>query len=100
MNADERVHRRLIFVLDCYGEGFFALLPVAGAELVGLQGIEDTKDFERIASDGEIVDGNEADNVVRIDDEGGALCHTFLGIEDAEGDKEFTLDVGEHGKGK
>ena len=37
---------------------------------------------------------------MRIHDEGGALCHTLLGIEDAEGHAEFAFNVGEHGEGQ
>ena len=35
-----------------------------------------------------------------IDDEGGALCDTGAGIENAEFRGEVALDVGEHGEGQ
>ena len=77
-------------------EGLFALLPVAGAEFVGLQRIQNTKNFLRIASDGKIVDGNKADDVLGIDDEGGALSDAFLRIENAQLFAEFALNIGQH----
>ena len=39
-----------------------ALLPVAGAELVGLQGVEDAQDLVDVAADREVVDADVADD--------------------------------------
>jgi hypothetical protein len=64
-------------------EHFLALVPVAGAKLVGLQGIENAQDFLGIAAHGKIVDGNEPNHIIGIDDESGALGHAFGGIEAA-----------------
>src|SRR3546814_18751934 len=38
----------------------FALLPVAGAEFVGLQGVEHAQHFLRVAADAEVVHRHEA----------------------------------------
>src|SRR5271165_282038 len=70
-----------------------ALLPVAGAELVGLQRIQHTQNLRRVAADREIGDVNKADDALRVHEEGGALRHTGLEIEDAELLADFALDV-------
>src|SRR5499427_8021231 len=67
-------------------QGVFTLLPVARAQLVGLQGIEHPQYFLGAAADTEIRYVDEADHA--------------LGIEDAEAAGELALDVGEHGKGE
>src|SRR5687768_10966432 len=46
-------------VLSRCGERLLALLPVARAELVGLQGVEDAQHLGGIAADAEIVDRDE-----------------------------------------
>src|SRR5512139_2761658 len=43
-------------------EDVVALLPVAGAEFVGLQRVEHAQHFLRIAADREVVDRHEADD--------------------------------------
>src|SRR6185312_1614224 len=79
-------------------QGFFALLPVARAQLVGLQCIEHAQDLFRAATDVQVGDVDEANDPLRIDDEGGALGDSFTRIEDAEAAGELALDVGEHGE--
>ena len=37
---------------------------------------------------------------MRIDDEGGALSHAYLRVQNAERGAEVALDVGHHGKGQ
>src|SRR5882757_8901212 len=75
-----------------------ALLPVAGAELVGLQGVEHAQHFLRIAADRQVVDRHEADDALGIDDEGGAQADALALVEDAQCLRELALDVGQHGE--
>src|SRR6266851_4613660 len=77
-----------------------ALLPVAGAELVGLQCVEHAQHFLRIAADREVVHRHEADDALGIDDEGGAQAHAFGLVEDAERLGELALEVGQHREGQ
>src|SRR5690606_32137790 len=53
-------------------ERFAADRTIAGAKLIRLQGVENAQRVLRIAADAEIVDVNVLDDVVRVDDEGGA----------------------------
>src|SRR5579859_8084762 len=71
---------------------------VARAQLVGLQRIEDTQHFLDIAADREVVDAGEADDAVRIDDEGRAQGDTLIGVEHAASLRQLALDVGQPGK--
>jgi len=66
----------------------------------GVEGIEDAEDFLGIAAHGEVGDVDEADDVLRIDDEGGALGDSGLEVEDAELLAKVALDVREHGEGQ
>src|SRR6266481_1010335 len=75
-----------------------ALLPVAGAELVGLQRIEHAQHFLRVAADREVVHRHEADDAVGIDDEGGAQAHALALVEDAERPGKLALEIGQHGE--
>src|SRR5580704_1480052 len=77
-----------------------ALLPVAGAELVGLQRIEHAQHFLRLAADREVVHRHEADDAIGIDDEGGAQADAFGLVEDAERLGKLALEVGQHGEGQ
>src|SRR5216684_5384321 len=77
-----------------------ALLPVAGAELVGLQRIEHAQHFLRVAADREVVHRHEADDAIGIDDEGGAEANAFSLVEDAERLGELALEVGQHREGQ
>src|SRR3981189_3757817 len=81
-------------------ERVFALLPVAGAQLIGLQGVQHAQHFLGAAAYVEVGDVDEADHTVRIDDEGRALRYAGLRIEDAQRPGELALDVGEHRKGE
>src|SRR5262252_1570005 len=47
-------------------QGLFALLPIAGAELIGLQRIEHPQHFLGTAPDAEVGDVDEADDVLRV----------------------------------
>ena len=49
-----------------------ALLPVAGAELVGLKGVERAQHLVDVASDREVIHRDEADHAIGVDDEGRA----------------------------
>src|SRR3546814_5772737 len=71
----------------------FALLPVAGAEFVGLQGVEHAQHFLRVAADAEVVHRHEADDALRVDDEGGAQRDALGLVEHAEVLAQLTLDV-------
>src|SRR5882757_6417284 len=73
-----------------------ALLPVAGAELVGLQCVEHAQHFLRVAADREVVHRHEADDTLGIDDEGGAQAHAFALVEDAQRLGKLALEVGQH----
>src|SRR5215468_9744239 len=77
-------------------EGVVTLLPVARAQLVGLQRIEHAQDFLGAAADAEVGDVDEADHALGVDDVGGPLRDAGLRIEDAERARELTLDVREH----
>src|SRR5262245_51706533 len=77
----ERVGRggeRSIRLVSRRFERVLAFLPVAGAELVGLQGVEDAQDFLRVPADAQVVDRGEADDALGIDDEGCAQGDAFL----------------------
>src|SRR6185503_13306473 len=63
----------------------FALLPVARAELVGLQRVERAQHLVDIAADVHVDHRDKADDAVGVDDEGGAQRHAFLALEHAEG---------------
>src|SRR5450432_1381103 len=78
----------------------FALLPIAGAELVGLQRVEDAHHLVHVPADGEVVHGGPADHVLGIDDEGRAQGHAVLLVEDAQLRGQLALGVGQHGKGQ
>src|SRR5882757_1261769 len=77
-------------------EDVVALLPVAGAELVGLQGVEHAQHFLRIAADREVVHRHEADDALGIDDEGGAQADALVLVEDAERCRKLALEIGQH----
>src|ERR1700754_1932430 len=68
-----------------------ALLPVAGAKLVGLQRIEHAQHFLRVAADREVVHRHEADDAIGIDDEGGAQADALGLVEDAQLLRELAL---------
>src|SRR5260221_6670204 len=73
-----------------------ALLPVAGAELVGLQRIEHAQHFLRIAADREVAHRHEADDALGVDDEGRAQTDALGLVENAEPLRELALEVGQH----
>src|ERR1700685_3866631 len=77
-------------------EGVLALLPVAGAQLVGLQCVEYAQHFRRVAADRQVGHVDEADHALRIHDVGRALRHAGFRVENAERSAELTLDVREH----
>src|SRR5579883_292398 len=77
-------------------QDLFAPLPVAGAKLVGLQRVEHAQNFLRVAADREVVDRHEADDALRIDDEGRAQADALALVEDAERGRELALEVGQH----
>ncbi len=62
-------------------DGRFALLPVAGAEFVGLQGVEHTEDFFRVAADAQGVGADPLNRAVRVDDVGHAEAYVFVDVQ-------------------
>src|SRR5512132_2582305 len=83
---------------SCGFQNVFALLPVAGAQLVRLQSIEDTQHFLRVTADIEIIHRDEADDPLRIDDERRAQTHALALVEDAQSHAQLSLDVSQHRK--
>src|SRR4051794_20280888 len=61
-----------------------ALVPVARAQLVGLQRIEHAQHLGRVATDGQIVDRREPDHALGIDDEGRTQRDALPLVEHAE----------------
>src|ERR1700743_2351983 len=76
-------------------EGVLARLPVAGAELVGLQRVEDADHLVDVASDGKVGRRNGTDDAVRIDDVGHADRGAGLRMQDADFRRERRSDVDE-----
>ena len=79
-------------------QDFLAFLPVAGAELVGLQRIEDAQLLLRVTADIEAVDRDVLDHIVRIDDEGGAIGDALFRMKDAERVGQLLRIVGNPGE--
>ncbi len=76
-----------------------ALVPVARAQLVGLQRVEHPQHLGDVAADRTGGHHDELDLVVRVHDEGGPLRDT-VGAEHAAGGGQLTLDVAEHREGQ
>src|SRR5688572_15755665 len=74
-------------------QNLFALMPVAWAQLVGLQRVEDAQRLLRIAALVEAVDRHMLDHVMRIDDEGSAQANAGVLVENAERTGELMLVV-------
>src|SRR5580698_32401 len=77
-------------------QSVLALLPVAGAELVGLQRVQHADHFLRVTADVEIGDVDETDDTLRVHDVRRTLCHARFRIEDAEAGRQLALQVREH----
>src|SRR5271155_2034298 len=69
--------------------------PIARAQLVGLQAVQNAQHLFRTAADIEVVHRNVLDDVVRIDDERRPQRHPFLGVAHAELVHQRAGDVGE-----
>src|SRR5690606_23776839 len=78
-------------------QGLLARLPVARAKLIRLQRVEHAQDLVDVAADVHVGDRNEADDALRIDDEGRALRDAFL-VENAERGAQVLAKVGQHGE--
>src|SRR5665213_3299425 len=87
-----RTRSSVLFSMSGCLEGVLPLLPVARAQLVGLQ------HFRRVAAYRKIGDVNETDHTLRVDHEGGALGDAGLAIENTQGVAELALDVRQHRK--
>src|SRR5690606_24104089 len=72
-----------------------ASLPVARAQLVRLQRVENAQRLGRVAADIEAVHRDMLDDIVGIDDEGRAEGDALAGIENAERARELLLVVGD-----
>ena len=62
-------------------QDLFALPPVARAQLVGLERVEDAQRLLRVAADVEAVDRDVLDDIVGIDDEGGAIGDALVAVD-------------------
>src|SRR6516165_576785 len=61
-----------------------ALVPVAGAELVGLQSVEHAQHLVHVAPDVEVGHRDEPDDPLRVDDERRPHRHPGRGVQDPE----------------
>src|SRR5665213_526773 len=93
-----RIRSSVVFSMSGCLEGVLSLLPVARAQLVGLQRIQYAQHFRRVAAYRKIGDVNETDHTLRVDHEGGALGDAGLAIENTQGVAELALDVRQHRK--
>src|SRR5665213_1730117 len=80
-----RIRSSVLFSIAGCLESVLPLLPVARAQLVGLQRIEYTQHFRRVAAYRKIGDVDETDHTLRVDHEGGALGDAGLGVENTQG---------------
>src|SRR5581483_11686392 len=88
---------RMLFRLG-RNQSWLALLPIAGAEFVGLQRVQYAQDFLDVAAYRQVGDRYKADDPVWINDKSGSLRHAFLGIENAQCGGQLALDISEHGE--
>src|SRR5690606_38059271 len=77
------------------GQGVAADRAVAGAQFVGLQGVDDAQRVFRRTADVQVGDIDVLDDVVRIDDEGRAQGHAFFFVQHAQGAGQLAAVVGE-----
>src|ERR1700687_6226240 len=73
-----------------------ARLPVARAELAGLQRVQYPQHLVDVAAHREVVDAGPADHALRIHDEGGPERHALAAVQDAERGRQLALGVGHH----
>src|SRR5690606_14646495 len=66
------------------GQGLAADRAVAGAQFVGLQGVDDTQGVRRRAADVQVGDVDVLHDVVRVDHEGGAQGDAFFLVKHAQ----------------
>ena len=59
-------------------------MPIARAQLVRLQGVEDAQGLPRVAADRQIIDRGIADDAPGIDDEGRTQADALVLVQDAE----------------
>src|SRR5688572_22349462 len=67
-----------------FAQGLFALLPVARAKFVGLQGVQNPKRFINASSDRQVVNRHPSDDSFGIDDVCRPQRHAFLFVKDAQ----------------
>src|SRR5918993_84652 len=85
----------LSFACGPWLERLAADRAVAGAELVGLQAVEDAQHLFRVAADVEVVHAHVLYRAFRVDDEGGAQGDAFIAVAHAELIDERALRVAE-----
>lgn len=92
---------KLLVALGGRLDGLVSGIPVGGADLavlVGeLEGIDQAEGLVDAAADGEVVDGDLADDAVGVDDEEAAEGNAFLLDEDTVVLGELVVLVGEEG---
>src|SRR5689334_328796 len=71
-------------LLQLRRQGFLALLPVAGAKLIGLQAVEHAEHLVDVAADAQVVRGRVAHDALRVDDDGGAQRDAGFRVQNAE----------------
>ena len=81
--------------LGCRPKHVLAFAPVAGAEFVGLQRVENAQRLGRVAADVEAVDRDMLDHIIRIDDEGRAERDMLVLVQDPERLGELAASVGD-----
>jgi hypothetical protein len=74
-------------------------LPIARAQLVGLERVEDAQHLGHAAADAQIVHAHPANRPRGIDDERGAQRDPLRLVQDAERGRQLALRIGQHGEG-
>src|ERR1700741_3522890 len=95
LRAPQEVYVRRKGGLSRRAQQLFTLTPVARAQRVGLERIENTKRLLRVAADVQAIDRDVLDHVVGVDDEGRSESDSLLLGEDSESLGELLLVVGD-----
>src|SRR5262249_49807151 len=70
--------------LGRFAQGLFALLPVAGAKLIGLQRVEHAQSLIHAPPDRQIITRHPSDDAFGIDDECRAQRHALFLVKDSQ----------------
>ena len=65
-------------------DGVFAFFPVAGAQLIRLQGIQNPQNFIRVTTYAQIRHHHKTNDAFGVNDEGGPLGNTGFFIQNAQ----------------